>query len=204
MTPDTLLPALLASDPSRPRVTFYDDARGERIELSGRVLGNWVAKAANWLQDECGAEPGSTVRLDLPPTHWRTLYWALAIWAVGATVSGDDDADVVISMTAGDLVEPEASLAKSEIASAADQFTVYLPVDLSRPAIDRPAPVSYRDLIRPVDAASPRTVLEGTQPEVLRTAADVLAADGSVILFAHEDTSRRAGRLQDEGVTAAV
>ena len=40
-TPASLLADLLAADPARPRVTFYDDAEGptcgERIELSGRV-----------------------------------------------------------------------------------------------------------------------------------------------------------------------
>ncbi|WP_392423982.1 TIGR03089 family protein [Barrientosiimonas humi] len=84
-----VLPGLLA-DPAGPRVTYYDDrpgpTQGERIELSGAVLANWVAKAGNLLQDELDAGPGSTVALDLPAEHWRTLYWALAAWAVGATV----------------------------------------------------------------------------------------------------------------------
>lgn len=87
--PAALLARLVASDPGRPRVTVYDDTdgptRGERVELSARVLANWVAKAANLLQDELGAGPGTTVRLDLPP-HWRTLYWAFAAWTVGACV----------------------------------------------------------------------------------------------------------------------
>lgn len=88
-TPAALLAHLVASDPGRPRVTVYDDTdsptRGERIELSARVLANWVAKAANLLQDDLDAGPGSVVLLDLPP-HWRTLYWAFAAWSVGACV----------------------------------------------------------------------------------------------------------------------
>ena len=91
--PGLFRPAVLrrpvASDPGRPRVTVYDDTdtptRGERVELSARVLANWVAKAANLLQDDLDVTPGSVVRLDLPP-HWRTLYWALAVWSVGACV----------------------------------------------------------------------------------------------------------------------
>ena len=75
--------------PRPPRVTVYDDTdsptRGERIELSARVLANWVAKAANLLRDDLDAGPGSVVLLDLPP-HWRTLYWAFAAWSVGACV----------------------------------------------------------------------------------------------------------------------
>ena len=87
--PADLLRRLVASDPGRPRVTVYDDTdsptRGERVELSARVLANWVAKAANLLQEDLDVTPGSVVRLDLPP-HWRTLYWALAVWSVGACV----------------------------------------------------------------------------------------------------------------------
>ena len=87
--PADLLRHLVASDPGRPRVTVYDDTdsptRGERVELSARVLANWVAKAANLLQEDLDVTPGSVVRLDLPP-HWRTLYWALAVWSVGACV----------------------------------------------------------------------------------------------------------------------
>jgi uncharacterized protein (TIGR03089 family) len=84
-----LLAALATTDPTRPRLTWYDDApgpaRGERIELSGRVLANWVAKAANLLQDELDIGPGSVVAVDLP-VHWRTAYWLFAAWSVGARV----------------------------------------------------------------------------------------------------------------------
>ena len=87
--PADLLRRLVAADPGRPRITVYDDTdsptRGERVELSARVLANWVAKAANLLQEDLDVTPGSVVRLDLPP-HWRTLYWALAVWSVGACV----------------------------------------------------------------------------------------------------------------------
>ncbi|MFC7491580.1 MULTISPECIES: TIGR03089 family protein [unclassified Knoellia] len=90
--PADVLQQMLRSDSAKPRITTYDDTdgptRGERIELSARVLSNWVNKAANALQDEFDVAPGSVVRLDLPP-HWRTAYWALAVWSVGATVSLD-------------------------------------------------------------------------------------------------------------------
>ena len=35
----------------RPVVTFYDDATGERVELSAATYANWVAKTAGLLQD---------------------------------------------------------------------------------------------------------------------------------------------------------
>jgi uncharacterized protein (TIGR03089 family) len=89
LLPADVLARMLASDAARPRLTWYDDepgpTAGERIELSARVLANWVAKAANLLQDDAAAGPGTTVGLDLP-AHWRSLYWALATWSVGATV----------------------------------------------------------------------------------------------------------------------
>ena len=97
-----LLRALVDSDPGRPRLTWYDDApgptRGERIELSARVLVNWVAKAANLLTGELDVEPGDRVGLALPP-HWRAAYWVLAGWSVGAHVVVGDlhEAPVVIT-----------------------------------------------------------------------------------------------------------
>lgn len=99
----TTLPKLLAhlgAGPAAtaPRLTHYDGP--ERIELSGRVLTNWVAKAANLLLEEADAEPGLKVRLDLPPAHWRAAYWALATWSVGGIVclrGSGQRADVVVT-----------------------------------------------------------------------------------------------------------
>lgn len=76
--------ALLTTDPGRPRLTWYSGA-GERVELSGAVLDNWVSKTANLLVEEFDAAPGTRVLLDLP-AHWRSVVWALAAWRVGACV----------------------------------------------------------------------------------------------------------------------
>lgn len=88
-TPAAVLAALLRADATAPRLTTYDDTDGpgggERVELSARVLANWVAKAGNALQDELDVAAGDTVLLALPP-HWRAVYWALAAWSVGAVV----------------------------------------------------------------------------------------------------------------------
>lgn len=64
-----LLEQRLRRDPSRPFVTFYDDATGERTELSVTTYANWVAKTANLLADELMLDPGDDLRIDLPP-HW--------------------------------------------------------------------------------------------------------------------------------------
>ena len=88
-TPTAFLADLVSSDPTRPRLTWYDDqpgpTQGERIELSGRVVANWTAKAANLLQEELDVGPGSLVAVDLP-AHWRAAYWLFAAWSVGAEV----------------------------------------------------------------------------------------------------------------------
>ncbi|MFJ9664661.1 TIGR03089 family protein [Streptomyces sp. NPDC101219] len=99
-TPADLLSSALAADPGRPLVTFYDDATGERVELSVATFANWVAKTANLLQDELSAEPGDRVAL-LLPAHWQTAVWLLACASVGvvADVAPPDPgaADVVVS-----------------------------------------------------------------------------------------------------------
>jgi uncharacterized protein (TIGR03089 family) len=81
-----LLKALLGSDPARPLLTFYDDATGERIELSVTSFDNWVAKTANLLRDGLGIEPEDDVAI-LLPTHWLGCVWLCAAWACGLRVS---------------------------------------------------------------------------------------------------------------------
>ena len=83
--PAALLAAARAQDPARPLVTHYDDATGERVELSATTLDNWVAKTANLLQDEFDIGPGSSVAVALP-VHWQTAAVLLGIWSCGATV----------------------------------------------------------------------------------------------------------------------
>ena len=85
-TVSTVLSEELRRDPARPLVTFYDDATGERVELSVATTANWVAKASGLLVDELDVERGDEVLLDLP-THWLTAVWLLACWNVGAVVA---------------------------------------------------------------------------------------------------------------------
>jgi len=83
--PFTLLERALAADPSRPLLTFYDDATGERTELSVATFANWVAKTANLLRDDLDLQPGARVEVDLP-LHWQTAVWLHACWALGLVV----------------------------------------------------------------------------------------------------------------------
>ncbi|CAN5455772.1 TIGR03089 family protein [soil metagenome] len=93
------LAALLHADAGRPLVTFYDDATGERIELSVTTYANWVAKTAGLAQDELDAERGGLVLVDLP-THWLGAVWLGAAWSLGLAVTDDpalaDEADLVV------------------------------------------------------------------------------------------------------------
>ena len=93
-----VLSTLANWEPSAPRLTWYGE-EGERVELSGRVLTNWVVKAANLLVSECDATSGSRVQIDLP-AHWRLLVWTLGAWAVGADTRLSEEktsSDVVVT-----------------------------------------------------------------------------------------------------------
>ncbi|GAA4732577.1 TIGR03089 family protein [Nocardioides endophyticus] len=86
----------LRTDPGRPLVTFYDEATGERVELSATTYANWVAKTASLLTEEHDLERGQRLAIDLP-THWLGPVFLGAAWTVGLVVVGpDDEADAVV------------------------------------------------------------------------------------------------------------
>jgi uncharacterized protein (TIGR03089 family) len=80
-----LLSGAVAADPTRPLLTYYDDGTGERTELSGATLTNWVAKTANLLVDGLGLGPGDRALVLLPP-HWQTAGVLLGCWSAGLSV----------------------------------------------------------------------------------------------------------------------
>src|SRR4029453_14553957 len=84
------VPALLraadAAGVEQPLLTYYDDATGERTELSATALGGWAARAAGLLRAGCGLGPGSSAAVLLPP-HWLTAAALLGAWSVGIAVS---------------------------------------------------------------------------------------------------------------------
>ncbi|POH60733.1 TIGR03089 family protein [Arthrobacter glacialis] len=111
-TPADLLNSLRSNHATSPRLSWYGPD-SERVEFSGRVLDNWVAKTANYLVDELDAAPGTVVAVDLP-LHWRSLVWLLATWAVGGTaVTADlpDGADIVATAHPADAQERLAGVA---------------------------------------------------------------------------------------------
>ena len=65
-TPATLLADAARGDSARVLLTFYDDATGERAELSVATFANWVAKTANLCRDDLGLDVGARVAIALP------------------------------------------------------------------------------------------------------------------------------------------
>jgi uncharacterized protein (TIGR03089 family) len=95
---ELVLDPILERDPAGPRVTYYDDASGARIELSGLTLANWAAKTANLIRDEFGLSPGARVAV-LLPAHWQTAAVLLGCWWAGTEVvlGPDPDADLALA-----------------------------------------------------------------------------------------------------------
>lgn len=171
--PADLLEAALATDPGRPFVTYYDDATGERVELSVGTFANWVAKTANLLVDGLAAEPGRRVALAVP-AHWQSAVWLFACWSAGSVVvpvgepAGTADADAVVE--AARAAEPELLVAsESALAPAMDLFpdveeTVGLSLHpLGAPLADPPAGVL--DYATEIRAYGDRFVPSGLSPE---------------------------------------
>ena len=113
-----VLDPLLAADPAGPRITYYDDATGERIELSTVTMANWAAKTANLLRDEMGAGPGTRVAV-LLPAHWQTAAVLFGIWWIGSEVllggGSDNSADLALC-TRERLDEADEAVAGGEVA----------------------------------------------------------------------------------------
>lgn len=234
LLPAEVLTAMLHADPAAPRITCYDDTdsatRGERVELSGKVLANWVAKAANLLQDEFDVSTSTSVRLALP-AHWRTAYWALACWTVGATVvlgrpddvvDPDDlvltvtddpalaaDTDPVILVTLAALARrapgpvPAGALDEAaDLATFPDAVSAWDTPAPSAPALITPAgSTAYDHLVRPHTGGRVHLLDPGPE-QFLRTALDVWAAGGSVVLTRGRPApDALADRLRAEHVT---
>src|SRR3954447_24204783 len=101
-----LLADAVAADPARPLLTWYDDTTGERTELSGATLANWVAKTANLLVDGAGLAVGDTATVRLPP-HWQTAAILLGCWASGVSITAGSSADIAFGTGTQDADAPE-------------------------------------------------------------------------------------------------
>src|SRR5262249_48644502 len=111
------LAAAMAADPSRPMLTYYDDATGERTELSGTTLDNWVAKTANLLVEGGGRPAGARAAVALP-RHWRSAAVLLGCWSVGLVVGYANEPPVDVRFLTLDRAGPAGP--------AADRFVLGL------------------------------------------------------------------------------
>lgn len=217
------LQVALSSDPLRPRMTFYDDASGERVELSAQSMAGWVIKTMNLLIDDVGVEDGAEVSLHLP-LHWLTAVWVLASDAVGARV--------------GQLAAVEGPVAVVDSGFAEDRFAVSLR-PMAMP-LGSDCPAGMRDYCGEVRTMPDQLVQPPVSPggslaataevraaelgltacervALLRTgsgpigAADVvdgllsaLAVDGSAVWTRNPDAAGCVSRWQAEQVTAVL
>jgi len=153
-----LMAALRSGQSTAPRLTWYGPD-SERVELSGRVLDNWVAKTSNLLQDELDAEPGMRLRLDLP-AHWKSVILALAAWQLGMeVVFGDAAADLLAT------TDPAAGAAAggfdAVLAVSLPALAMRWPGELPTGVLDYAAEVrSHGDIFMPhVDPEAQRLAL---------------------------------------------
>ena len=182
---------LVTTDPGRPRVTWYGDG-GERIELSGAVLANWVSKTTNLLVEEFDAGPGVRVGVDLP-AHWRTVVWALAAWRCGAGVvlgPGAGSADVVVTDRPG--LHPGADeLVAVALPGLARRFDGELPAG----AIDAAGAVmTYGDAIGWTPPVAPDAVaVEADQPPPGAAGSPSVVPHAALVAWAEEGAGAVSG-----------
>jgi uncharacterized protein (TIGR03089 family) len=225
-----ILDPMLRADPVGPRITYYDDATGERIELSAVTLANWAAKTGNLLRDELGGSPASRVAV-LLPAHWQTAAVLFGVWWIGADVLLDgSDADIALC-TAERLDEADAIGAAEVAVLSLDAF--------GRPAADLPIGVTdYATAVRvhgdqivaeqhPGPALAGRSVEQvlnacqktaaataltaddrvlstapwSTPDDVVDGMLSVLAVGGSLVYVANPDPAALPRRTQTEKVT---
>ncbi|ONM46130.1 TIGR03089 family protein [Nocardia donostiensis] len=101
---EAVLDPVLEREPAAPRVTYYNDATGARIELSGLTLANWAAKTANLVRDEFGLTPGARVAV-LLPAHWQTAAVLLGCWWAGTEIVLRPDADAELTLAVADRID---------------------------------------------------------------------------------------------------
>ncbi|MGG5174010.1 TIGR03089 family protein [Pseudarthrobacter sp. J1763] len=179
-----LLTALRSVDATSPRLTWYGPDF-ERVELSGRVLDNWVAKTANFLQDEVDVEPGTKVLVNMP-AHWKSIVVAFAALACDAELylgPNDSalDSEVVFGNTIQQLSGADAS-SPVMVGVALGALAMRFDGDLPPGAVDYNAEVrSHADVFMPYNDSP-----ESTHQARLNTAKQSYSAQESVKDFAQE------------------
>lgn len=224
-----ILPVTAGNDPTRPLLTWYDDATGERTELSGATLDNWVAKTANLLIDAAALGPGDPVGMLLPP-HWQTAAVLLGTLAAGGRPHWGEPQPVEVLFAAADRIEQAADWPAGERYAlalaplAAPLRTV--PPGFADYVVDvrghsdhfQPATAPHRDpIVRELIetataragglgiAAGDRVLIDAAHHvDPVEWLLAPLAVGASVVLCAHLDHGRLADRLATERVTVTL
>jgi acyl-CoA synthetase (AMP-forming)/AMP-acid ligase II len=196
VTPADLLAAALRRDPSRPLVTWYDDATGERVELSVATAANWAAKTANLLAED----DVEAVRLD-PGWHWLAVVVALGAWTAGVPVADEgeplpgDPKEFIARV----LPQPDALVVAppppDDLGLSMEGRTWTLEA-LGAAAVEAAAHHRLEPGAR-VMSTLPLDTVAGIDAGLLVP----LAVGGSVVLVAHADASKLAKRESDERVS---
>jgi uncharacterized protein (TIGR03089 family) len=213
--------AAVATDATRPLITFYDDATGERVELSGATLANWVAKTANLLVDGMGLGPGQVAAVRLPP-HWQTAAILLGCWSAGLTVDLAGSAPADVAFVSAD-VDPRPAADETYALSLATlglpfrpgpppgtvDFAVevrgygdFFPGNAARPDQAALDGSTHADLLQTGARAVPagaRVLIDGdANPDPRSWLVAPLAAGASVVLCRHLDPAKLGARLATE------
>lgn len=206
-----LLDRRLAADPGQPLVTFYDDASGERTELSVKTFANWVSKTANLYVDELMLDPGEALRIDLP-THWLGPVFLGAAWSCGLELADQDPLAAAVSVVGPDGVEGATGTTLAcSLLPFATRFRDPLPVgvidhgELWPSQSDVFSPVDATDLGLP--ASDDRRVITDVNPLTAvgrELFLGLLAGRGSLVLVAHADEAQWPAHSQSERATGSL
>lgn len=218
-------------DPTTPLLTWYDDASGDRTELSGATLDNWVSKTANLLIDGAGLSPGDTVAVLLPP-HWQTAAVLLATLAAGLTADGSGSAADAVFATpenaekSGNAAERYATgllpLAMplrtvppsfvdyvTEVRNYGDHFRG-VPIDPESEAFpgrthrELAATAAERAAERGIKPGDRVLIDAGKHPDPVDWLLAPIVAGASIVLCGHLDPSKIESRAATEKVTVVV
>ncbi len=155
-TLDTFAGASVAGA-ARPLLTYYDDATGERVDLTADALAGWAARVARLLREGCRLEPGDRAAVLLPP-HWQTAAVLLGAWSANVSVSFRLSATAGLAPTGRNEDEPfdAVFVARNRVddwldhvPEARHRFVLGLAPGAARLA---DVPTGYRDLIAELDA----------------------------------------------------
>ena len=192
-------------DGGRPFLTWYDDATGDRVELSVATTANWAAKIANYLVDDVDIQPGDAVTVTAA-LHWTTAVVLLGAWVAGghvrfgapATVEfAVDPMGVGLSRLVGgqpdDVVVPVAVSGEPALTIGARTWSHAELAD----AAQRGADQHGFDTSSRVLSSRALDTVDGLDAGLLVP----LAAGASVVLVANVDESRLPDRVVTERIT---